>query len=50
MIKSEIGMIGLGVMGRSLALNMAGKGFKEVYNLKGGILSWKALGRPVEVD
>lgn len=25
-------------------------GFDRVYNLKGGILSWKALGRPVEVD
>jgi SulP family sulfate permease len=25
-------------------------GFDEVYNLKGGLLSWKALGRPVEVD
>lgn len=25
-------------------------GFDRVYNLKGGILSWKAMGRPVEVD
>jgi SulP family sulfate permease len=25
-------------------------GFEDVYNLKGGFLSWKALGRPVEVD
>ena len=25
-------------------------GFREVYNLAGGILSWKALGKPVEVD
>jgi SulP family sulfate permease len=25
-------------------------GFKQVVNLKGGILSWKAMGRPVEVD
>ena len=25
-------------------------GFKEVYNLGGGILSWKALGKPVKVD
>jgi SulP family sulfate permease len=24
-------------------------GFEDVYNLKGGLLSWKALGRPVEV-
>ena len=24
-------------------------GFKEVYNLAGGILSWKALGKPFEV-
>jgi len=25
-------------------------GFKEVYNLAGGVLSWKALGKPVKVD
>jgi rhodanese-related sulfurtransferase len=25
-------------------------GFQQVVNLKGGILSWKAMGRPVEVD
>jgi len=25
-------------------------GFEKVFNLKGGILSWKAMGRPVEVD
>jgi SulP family sulfate permease len=25
-------------------------GFEEVYNLAGGILSWKALGKPLEVD
>ncbi len=25
-------------------------GFEQVVNLKGGILSWKAMGRPVEVD
>lgn len=25
-------------------------GFENIYNLKGGILSWKALGRPLEVD
>jgi SulP family sulfate permease len=25
-------------------------GFDDVVNLKGGILSWKAMGRPVEVD
>lgn len=31
--KSEIGLIGLGVMGKSLAINMAGKGFQlSVYN------------------
>ena len=25
-------------------------GFKDVYNLSGGVLSWKSLGKPVEVD
>ncbi len=25
-------------------------GFENIYNLKGGILSWKALGRPLEVE
>jgi SulP family sulfate permease len=25
-------------------------GYEEVFNLKGGILSWKALGRPLEVE
>jgi SulP family sulfate permease len=25
-------------------------GFEDVYNIKGGILSWKAKGRPLEVD
>jgi rhodanese-related sulfurtransferase len=25
-------------------------GYKEVFNLKGGILSWKARGRPLEVE
>ncbi|MCP4897093.1 MAG: rhodanese-like domain-containing protein, partial [bacterium] len=25
-------------------------GFEDVYNIKGGILSWKARGRPLEVD
>jgi SulP family sulfate permease len=29
---------------------LIGLGFEDVHNLKGGILSWKALGRPVEVD
>jgi SulP family sulfate permease len=26
------------------------KGFEEVFNLKGGVLSWMARGRPLEVD
>jgi hydroxyacylglutathione hydrolase len=25
-------------------------GFQEVFNLKGGVLSWKARGRPLEVE
>ncbi|HSL18062.1 MAG TPA: SulP family inorganic anion transporter [Methylomirabilota bacterium] len=29
---------------------LIGLGFDEVVNLKGGILSWKAMGRPVEVE
>jgi SulP family sulfate permease len=29
---------------------LIGLGFENVVNLKGGILSWKATGRPVEVD
>jgi len=29
---------------------LIGLGFEDVQNLKGGLLSWKALGRPVEVD
>ncbi len=29
---------------------LMGLGYKEVFNLKGGILSWKALGQPYEVD
>jgi rhodanese-related sulfurtransferase len=29
---------------------LIGLGFEDVHNLKGGLLSWKALGRPVEVD
>jgi len=29
---------------------LIGLGFEDVRNLKGGLLSWKALGRPVEVD
>jgi SulP family sulfate permease len=29
---------------------LIGLGFDDVVNLKGGILSWKAMGRPVEVD
>jgi SulP family sulfate permease len=29
---------------------LIGLGFEDVVNLKGGILSWKAMGRPVEVD
>jgi rhodanese-related sulfurtransferase len=29
---------------------LIGLGFEHVVNLKGGILSWKAMGRPVEVD
>ena len=29
---------------------LIGLGFDEVVNLKGGILSWKAMGKPVEVE
>jgi len=29
---------------------LIGLGFEDVANLKGGLLSWKAMGRPVEVD
>ncbi len=29
---------------------LIGLGFDDVVNLKGGLLSWKAMGRPVEVD
>jgi SulP family sulfate permease len=29
---------------------LIGLGFSEVANLKGGLLSWKAMGRPVEVE
>ncbi|MEE4271213.1 MAG: SulP family inorganic anion transporter [Thermoanaerobaculales bacterium] len=29
---------------------LIGLGFEDVVNLKGGLLSWKATGRPVEVD
>ena len=29
---------------------LIGLGFHEVVNLKGGLLSWKAMGKPVEVD
>jgi SulP family sulfate permease len=29
---------------------LIGLGFEDVHNLKGGLLSWKALGRPVKVD
>ncbi len=29
---------------------LIGLGFEDVVNLKGGLLSWKAMGRPVEVD
>jgi len=29
---------------------LLGLGFENVANLKGGLLSWKAMGRPVEVD
>ncbi|MGZ0016745.1 NADP-dependent phosphogluconate dehydrogenase [Yeosuana sp. AK3] len=37
MVKSEVGVIGLGVMGKSLSLNMAEKGFKvSVYNRTDG--------------
>ena len=34
MVKSKIGVIGMAVMGRSLALNMADHGYKvSVYNI-----------------
>jgi len=29
---------------------LIGLGFEDVVNMKGGLLSWKAMGRPVEVD
>ncbi len=29
---------------------LLGLGFKEVFNLKGGILNWKAVGRPLKVE
>ncbi|MCU0302777.1 MAG: SulP family inorganic anion transporter [Thermoanaerobaculales bacterium] len=29
---------------------LIGLGFSEVANLKGGLLSWKAMGRPVEIE
>ncbi len=29
---------------------LIGLGFSDVVNLKGGLLSWKAMGRPLEVD
>ncbi len=29
---------------------LLGLGFEDVANLKGGLLSWKAMGRPLEVD
>jgi SulP family sulfate permease len=29
---------------------LLGLGFEEVFNLKGGMLNWKARGRPIEVD